>query len=260
MEQQQQQQQLNYLERIAENTRTKTNINLLVSGNTSTINTTYNPPIVLDLKRKYEIALTSLDTYYSFPNIDDSNDTFKYKQTDGGVGGWKSIKIPTGCYEITAINKEIQKKIGGIKTAAIITIKANLNTLKCMLVIKSGYVVDFNVANSLATVLGFNKILYQAGSHSSEHIVNILRINSILVNLDIVTNSYIKGVMSPTIYNFFPNVSPGVKIVSIPKNLVYLPVTVNTIYCMKVWLTDQDNRPLDLQGEEVTIRFHLREC
>ena len=246
--------ELTYLERIAENTRAKTNINLLVSGNTDTINTTYNPPIILDLKQKYEIALTSLDTYYSFPNIDNSNDTFKYQKTGGE---WKPVKIPTGCYEITAINEEIQKKIG-IKD--VITIKANLNTLKCMLFIKSGYVVDFNVANSLATVLGFNKIQYQAGNHSSEHIVNILRINSILINLDIVTNSYIKGIMSPVIYNFFPNVSPGVKIVSIPKNLVYLPVTVNTIYCMKVWLTDQDNRPLDLQGEEVTIRFHLREC
>ena len=102
--------ELTYLERIAENTRTKTNINLLVSGNTSTINTTYNPPIVLDLKQKYEIALTSLDTYYSFPNIDNSNDTFKYQKEDGG-GDWKSIKIPTGCYEIKAINEEIQKKI-----------------------------------------------------------------------------------------------------------------------------------------------------
>ena len=65
--------ELTYLERIAENTRTKINFNLLISGNTNTINTTYNPPIVLDLKQKYEIALTSLDMYYSFPNIDNSN-------------------------------------------------------------------------------------------------------------------------------------------------------------------------------------------
>ena len=51
-----------YLERIAENTRTKTDINLLVSGNTDTITTTYNSPIMLDLKQKYDIALTSLET------------------------------------------------------------------------------------------------------------------------------------------------------------------------------------------------------
>ena len=76
------------------------------------------------------MALTSLDTYYSFLNIDNSNDSFKY-QKDGGE--WKSVKIPTGCYEITAINKEIQKEIG---TKDVITIKENLNTLKFMLFIK----------------------------------------------------------------------------------------------------------------------------
>ena len=241
------------LERIADNTRAKTNMTLMISGNSSAITTKYNPPLMLDSKRKYEIALINLDTYYSFPNIDDTNNAFRYKKDQGG---WKDIKIPVGCYEITAIYKEVHRQLGNEG----ILIKANLNTLKCMLIIAKGYTVGFDVENSLASVLGFNKKQYSSGTHSSEHIVNILRINSILVHLDIVTNSYIKGVMSPVIYNFFPNVSPGVKIISTPKNLVYLPITVNTIYYMKTWLTDQDHMPLDLRGEELTIRFHLREC
>ena len=66
-----------HLERIADNTRAKTNINLVVSGKTNSIDTTYDPPIKLELNRKYEIALTNLDTYYSFPNIDDTNNTFR---------------------------------------------------------------------------------------------------------------------------------------------------------------------------------------
>ena len=240
------------LESIADNTRSKSSMNLVVSSNTGSINTTYNPPIQLDLKRKYEIALTNLDTYYSFPNIDDTNNVFRYKKNEGT---WTVITIPVGCYEIQAIRKEVNRQLGNKN----ILIKANLNTLKCMLIVAANYIVDFNVDHSLATVLGFDRKEYTSGIHSSENVVNILRINSILVHLDIVTNSYIKGVMSPVIYNFFPNVSPGVKIVSTPKNLVYLPITVNTIYYMKVWLTDQDYNPLDLRGEELTIRFHLRE-
>ena len=55
-----------HLERIADNTRAKASMNIVVSGNTNSITTTYNPPIVLDPKRKYEIALINLDTYYSF--------------------------------------------------------------------------------------------------------------------------------------------------------------------------------------------------
>lgn len=241
-----------YMESIAENTRSKSSMNLVVSSNTDTIDTTYNPPIQLDKKRKYEIALTNLDTYYSFPNIDDTNTTFRYQKNGGN---WTVVKIPVGCYEIKAIRDEVNRQVGNKN----ILIKANLNTLQCMLIIAKDYTVDFNVTHSLATVLGFNKTEYTSGTHSSENAVNILRINSILVYLDIVTNSYIKGTMSPVIYTFFPNVSPGVKIVSTPKNLVYLPITVDTIYRMKVWLTDQDYNPLDLRGEELTIRFHLRE-
>ena len=143
-------------------------------------------------------------------------------------GEWKDVNIPIGCYEIVAINAEIHLQMGNKD----IQIKANLNTLKCILIVKDGYTVNFNVSHSLASVLGFDKKQYTKGRHSSEHLVNILRINSILVYLDIVTNSYIKGVMSPVIYIFFPNVTPGVKIVSTPKNLVYLPITVNTIYIL----------------------------
>ena len=243
-----------HLERIADNTRAKASMNIVVSGNTNSITTTYNPPIVLDPKRKYEIALTNLDTYYSFPNIDDTNNVFRYKKDKGQ---WKDIKIPIGCYEIKAIREEVHRQLGNEED---ILIKANLNTLKCMLIIEKGYTIDFNVPHSLAMVLGFEKKQYSSGRHSSEHVVNILRINSILVHTDIVTNSYIKGVMTPVVYTFFPDVSPGVKIISAPKNLVYLPITLNTIYYMKTWLTDQDHRPLDLRGEELTIRFHFREC
>ena len=155
------------------------------------------------------------------------------------------------------MNAEIKRLIGG---STNITVKPNLNTLKCILTVKGKYDVDFNVKNSLRTLLGFNAKQYSEGVYTSENIVNILRVNSIMVHTDIVTNSYIKGEMQPIIYNFFPNVSPGEKIISTPKNLIYLPITVDTIYRLKTKLTDQDNRDIDLRGEVLTVRYHLREC
>ena len=76
-------------------------------------------------------------------------------------------------------------------------------TLKCTLTIKEGYVVSFDVENSIANLLGFKKRMYPAGENIGEEIVNILQINSILVHMDIVKNSYIKGVSEPVIYPFF---------------------------------------------------------
>ena len=104
--------------------------------------------------------------------------------------------------------------------------------------------MDFSVKDSIRTVLGFDAKVYKKGTHSGEHSVNILQINSILVHTDIITSTYQNGKMEPIIYSFFPNVSPGEKIVSIQNNLIYAPVTTDTIYRMTTWLTDQDNNKL----------------
>lgn len=242
------------LKQIADNTRSKSGFQLVVSGTGSRIVTTYDPPIKLNPKRQYEIALLDLETYYSFPNIDKTNNMLRFRKNDKDA--WKMIEIPVGSYEIIAINNEIQRQV----ESKDVTLVANLNTLRCMLCIKGTYEVDFNVDNSLRTVLGFDAKTYKGGRHSSEHSVNIMRINSILVHTDIITSTYRKGKMEPIIYSFFPNVSPGEKIRVIQENLTYAPVTTDTIYRMTAWLTDQDSNELNLRGELLTIRFHLREC
>ena len=93
----------------------------------------------------------------------------------------------------------------------------------------------------------------------SENPVNILSINSVVVNIDIISGSYLNGQRNPAIYSFFPAVSPGYKIIETPANLVYLPITLDAIYSIETSLTDQNGLQLNLRGENVTIRFHVRE-
>ena len=50
------------LEQLIKNTQSKSNMNLVVSGKENPITTTFKAPILLDKTRKYEIALTNLDT------------------------------------------------------------------------------------------------------------------------------------------------------------------------------------------------------
>lgn len=244
---------LKHLEQLVENTRAKVGIQIYISGNESKIVTVFDQPIKLDPKAQYELALLNLETYYSFPNIDTTNNIFEYRQ--GDTGEWKHLEIPTGSYEISAIGELICKA-----TKDEITIEPNLNTLKCILIVKETYEVNFAAKGSIASVLGFESKIYKIGTHIGEHSVNILKINSILVHTDIITSTYQDGRMEPIIYSFFPNVSPGEKIVAVQQNLIYAPVTTDTIYRMTTWLTDQDNIRLDLRGETITIRFHLREC
>jgi len=72
-----------------------------------------------------------------------------------------------------------------------ISISANISTLRTVLELKNDYQVDFSIDNSLRTVLGFNSTTYSANHQESENVVNILSVNSILVNIDIIWGSYV---------------------------------------------------------------------
>ena len=73
------------LEKIAKNTEHKTSFQIIVSGNETSFNTRFNLKIELDRDKVYEIALVNLKTYYSFPNIDESNNIFVYSPDNGTV-------------------------------------------------------------------------------------------------------------------------------------------------------------------------------
>ena len=103
-----------------------------------------------------------------------------------------------------------------------IEISANANTLNSEMIINNNCEVDFRRYNSINSLLGFDSKRYTSGFNESENMVNILTINSILVNIDIISGSYVNGSTQPTIYSLFPNVSPGYKIIENPQNLLYL--------------------------------------
>ena len=138
-------------------------------------------------------------------------------------------------------------------------ISANCNTLKSVLILEKDFQVDFNHKNSIAKILGFTNAKYTGGFHESENVVNIPSINSILVKIDIISGSYVSGTTRNTIYSFFPKVSPRYKIIELPVNLVYLPVTFDTIGSLEVSITHQDDHLLNLRNEKSTIRFYIRE-
>jgi hypothetical protein len=251
-------------EKIACNTRAKTSFYMLLSQKSTHIRTRFNPSIQLDKDKKYEMALVNLETYYSFPNIDATNNNFRYSPDAGKT--WFNIHIPEGSYEIEDINDYVRRTMkenrhyDAANEKYDIKIEPNNNTLKCVMNITRNFKVDFTVANSIRKVLGFNSRVYTAGYHESENIVNIINVNSLRVTSDIIGASYSNGEHENTIYSFFPNVGPGYKIIETPVNLVYLPITLNTISQMETRLTDQDGKLLNLRGEELSIRFHIREA
>jgi hypothetical protein len=259
------------MEKVERNTSPKSSFYILVSKKNAKIRTQFNPLIELDASKKYEMCLLNLETYFSFPNISATNNHFRYTPDTDRISAetrdheWFDVFIPEGCYEITDVNdylQRIMKERGHYNDADAqpnISIEPNSNTLKSVLTIAPNYKVDFTSDNSIRTVLGFDRRTYSEGYNESEQIVNIMNVTSLRVMSDIIGASYTNGSTTNVIYSFFPNVGPGYKIIEVPTNLVYLPVTLSTISSMETKLTDQNGKLVNLRGEELSIRFHIRE-
>ena len=151
-------------------TKAKDSFTLVVSDNIAPIQTTFNPPPYLQANHDYELAMVNLEAYYSFANIREVNNSFK----------WTILHAPTGCYELKAINAEIIR----IRVNSDITILPNVNTLQCIMTVAGAKCkISFDVPNSLASVLGFKRsIVNGVGRHANENLVNIMSLYSILIH------------------------------------------------------------------------------
>ena len=77
--------------------------------------------LVCELEGPYEIALRSLETYYSFPNVDKKNNKIRVSLDNGT--SWNDLTFAVGCYEHKDINAELQRQLvvlGGKKEDIIL--------------------------------------------------------------------------------------------------------------------------------------------
>ncbi len=244
------------LNKIVENTNRGASYLLTLSGKGSMLEKSFQPEIIGGCS--YKLAFTSLDTYFSVPNIDSSNNTI---QISHNGGQFITITLDKGCYGLDDLDEEIRRQLKVLKMDDAVQFKPEYTTFRCIMTIKETYEVKFT-AHSLRTVLGFEVKTYNGRPerYTSEHTVQIMYINSILIHCDLVGGSYLNGIPTPIIHSFFPSVNPGEKIIERPVEYIYLPVDLDAIRHMRVWLTDQNLSLLDLGDEELTIKFHLICC
>ena len=246
-------------------------VTLSLNGNTTSLSAKYFPPI--NVYEDSEIALLSLQTYNAFANINESNNSFEiFVPTENVYEAPKRvyIGIRIGCYEFEEIKDSILKDIDEankilynekILDPIDFKISINKNTFKTR--ITCNYIINFDVRNSLASILGFKKIKYTLGKTDnieieSEKSIDINPVNTIKVMCNIARGSFHNSKPSHSIYEFFPNQISGTKIVETPNNLIYYPLTTSIIDSINIDLVDQELRPLHDLNERVTIVLHIK--
>jgi len=217
---------------------------LTLSGTSSVLTATYFPPIELSPHKQYMLALVELLTFNSIPNVDEGHNKLY-------IEGEKPIVFPTGSYEIDDIHRYAEQKAPGI------LIKPNNNTLRSEL--KYHKAIDFRPFDSIGLLLGFApRLLTPNVLHESDRPVAILKVNALRVECNITGGAYINEHRVHTIHEFFPTSPPGYKIVEVPSNPIYLPVTVTSIHHLQLRLIDQHGHLINFRGEEITLRVHIK--
>lgn len=229
-------------------------ITLTLTGNDSVLTTNFFPEIVLDPQYNYSCGLLDFHTWNSIPNIHEGNNKFYYQRLEDTK--YKKITIPTGCYEIADLHIYLRTQLR--KEGVDFSLQINKNTLKCEIACTAN--MNFEKPDCLRSVLGFEHAELAGGMHIhvSDHPVNISNVNAIRIECNITTGSYHNGQPSHTIYEFGLDVNAGYKIYHRPNNVVYLPIVSNRINTLQISLVDQNNNLLNLRGEAVTCRLHIK--
>ena len=237
-------------------------------------------PIILDKDSNYELGLLWFSCYNTIFNITDKNNKFKINDQD------KSIT--PGAYEVRNLSNELERY--GIE------LLANTNTSKCILkrikyvngdptyikidnVIKperldvinpkqpTHYYIknsklEFSSTSFFCNILGFDNSQFTNVEQevTSINIINIIDLTSINICCNIIKGGYFDIEEENILYSFPINSVPfGYKILKEPFQVIYSSVNTDIIQDLKFYIIDDFFKPINFNGETITICVHLRQ-
>ncbi|ESP03470.1 hypothetical protein LOTGIDRAFT_171407 [Lottia gigantea] len=208
----------------------------------------------LNRNQEYELGLKYFSVYNSIRNINEKYNQLKIS-TDNGVT-FKTIRLLPGSYEYIAINEYLSEYGGSVNGKNNIEFEGNLNLNKIKLILRNNSQVDFNVENSLNTLLGFDKRLYTQ-STLAPHKANIENdIDVINIHCNLINNKYKRQI----IYSLPTFTVPiGYRLIEKPFQSTYLPLNSFMIEDINLEIKDGKNRFIDFGNEEIVIQLHLKQ-
>ncbi|KAE9523025.1 hypothetical protein AGLY_016656, partial [Aphis glycines] len=228
-----------------------------LTGNTTTLSVHYFPPI--DVYDDSEIALLNLQTYNTFPNINETNNHFEIHlvNPDRLLNNNKFptcfITLKKEYYDIKDIKNQILAQINNFNNdleyleIEKITFDIGIDQVDFRTTIFSNGTICFNVENSIAPLLGFEKKNYEQyiDGHRSQKVSNLNIVNSIKVMCNIAQGSFNNHMSSHSIYEFSPSENIGSKLIQTPSNLIYYKLNKTNIESLTIQLVDQDHNPIN---------------
>ena len=159
--------------------------------------------------------------------------------------------ITPGAYELTDIAELIKEE-----TYGNVIIEPDKNTMKCLMEIKQG-AISFDIENSLASLLGFRKIIYKKGRYKSQKIIDIMGFSTINIHCYVISGAKDNGKDTDILYTFNLTEPPGYLINIIPTNILYQNVTKDRIEYIELHIKNEHGRPIEFNGDVLSFTLHL---
>lgn len=239
-----------------------TSDNKLASETTDNFSITFGPNIPIN--GNFGMALESLSLWYSWYNISSDYNNTQLRYYNGSA--WKNVSITPGLYGVTDINTYLQNQMlanGDFTTGAggnifYISLTPDYNTFKLQVTVSNSYQLDLSIGN-LYLLLGFNPIIVTSTQQGTNNINISNGVDRVLVHLDCITGSWLGSSSSDVLYSFSPDGSPSSLLQIKPYRLIYLPMNRSGyLNSLRVYITDQQGRRLNLNGETVSLQLALR--
>ena len=199
----------------------------------------------LGLKRgKKTVALSNLSIYYPWKNMKSSyiNNRFKISAPTWN----EKFELPDGSYSISNIQdyfEYIFKKHSENVDHPPIRIYVNRIENRITFKIKSGYYLELLTPETM-------KLLGSADSKitknkTGENVPHLEVIELVVIHCNRLNNDYQQD--SRILYTFVPNKTFGSLLEISPTNHVFLKTFNSEFQEIKIWLTDQTSKPLEVE-------------
>ncbi|DAC81509.1 TPA_asm: penton [Capsaspora MELD virus 1] len=207
-----------------------------------------------------EVCLRKFALPFAYPNVKASygNNTFSYIHSATTY----PVTLETGLYEVSTMNAALHNvmkanshftTVDGSEVYPI-NFYANPTQNRVSLVIDTGYSVVVPATN-FATFIGYTAATYTAGSYNGQNVPQFDRVQTVIVNTDIVNN--IELPHAQAVYSHTPTVAAGKVITESATYPNWVSVNNSTIEEISVWFVDQANRPLDIEDTNMTVELTL---
>ena len=201
----------------------------------------------LDLRSgQKSVALSNLSIYYTWRNMKSS-----YKNNKFNISApiWSDdFELTDGSYSISDIQhyfEYIHKKHSKSVDEPPIGIFVSKNENRITFKIKNGYYLEL-LTPEIMKLLGSTESKI-TGEKNGETVAHLEVVELVLIHCNIVDNSYQQN--SRILYTFVPNNPFGSLLEISPPNHIFLKTFNSEFQEIKVWFTDQNNNPLEVEDK-----------